>query len=76
MPQDKIENKSVKNALLLTRRFGVMAAVAPQKVQCEFGSLPPARSSVEAATSPSRLDVICNPGHSAPHKLTMIERKK
>jgi hypothetical protein len=30
---------------------------SPQKVQCEFGSLLPARSSVEAATTPSRLDV-------------------
>jgi hypothetical protein len=29
----------------------------PQKVQCEFGSLPPAGSSVEAATTPSRWDV-------------------
>jgi hypothetical protein len=31
--------------------------IIPQKVQCEFGSLPPARSSVEAATTPSRWDV-------------------
>jgi hypothetical protein len=34
----------------------------PQKLQCEFGSLPPARSSVEAATTPSRWDVICHFG--------------
>jgi hypothetical protein len=33
---------------------------SPQKVQCEFGSLSPARSSVEAATTPSRWDVICH----------------
>ena len=38
-------------------RFGVMAAVAPQKRQCKFGSLYPAGSSVEAATTPSRWDV-------------------
>jgi hypothetical protein len=30
---------------------------SPQKVLCEFGSLPPAGSSVEAATTPSRWDV-------------------
>ena len=40
-------------------RFGVMAAVAPQKRQCEFGSLYPAGSVVEAATTPSRWDVMC-----------------
>jgi hypothetical protein len=33
---------------------------SPQKVQCDFGSLPPARSSVEAATTPSRWDVVGN----------------
>ena len=43
-------------------RFGVMAAVAPQKRQCEFGSLYPAGSSVGAATTPSRWDVACNGG--------------
>lgn len=30
---------------------------SPQEVQCEFGSLYPAGSSVEAATTPSRWDV-------------------
>jgi hypothetical protein len=40
--EEKVDGKP----LHLTRRFGVMAAVAPQKVQCGFGSLPPARSSV------------------------------
>jgi hypothetical protein len=35
---------------------------SPQKVQCEFGSLPPAGSSVEAATTPSRWDVSRNLG--------------
>ena len=39
-------------------RFGVMAALAPQKRQCEFETLYPAGSSVEAATTPSRWDVI------------------
>jgi hypothetical protein len=38
---------------------------SPQKVLCEFGSLPPARSSVEAATTPSRWDVGCKAGGSA-----------
>ena len=38
-------------------RFGVMAAVAPQKRQCKFASLYPAGSFVEAATTPSRWGV-------------------
>jgi len=41
-------------------RFGVMAAVTPQKVQCEFVTSYPAASSVEAATTPSRRHVKCN----------------
>ena len=41
-------------------RFGVMAAVIPQKQQCKFESLYPAGSSVEAATTPSRWDVVGN----------------
>jgi len=39
-------------------RFGVMAAVTPRKRQCKFESLYPAGSSVEAATTPSRWDVV------------------
>jgi hypothetical protein len=31
---------------------------SPQKVKCEFGSLSPAGSVVEAATTPSRWDVV------------------
>jgi len=46
----------------LNGRFGVMAAVAPQTRQCKFGSLYPAGSLVEAATTPSRWDVICKRG--------------
>ena len=38
-------------------RFGVMAAVAPQKRQCKFETLYPAGSLVEAAPTPSRWDV-------------------
>jgi len=37
-------------------RFGVMAAVTPQKRQCKFESLYPAGSLVGAATTPSRWD--------------------
>ena len=40
-------------------RFGVMAAIAPQKRQCEIETLYPAGSLVEAATTSSRLDVRC-----------------
>ena len=54
-------------------RFGVMAAVAPQKRQCKFGSLYPAGSSVEAATTPSRWDVGCNAGTA---QWTMTENNK
>ena len=32
-------------------RFGVMAAVAPQKRRCYCGSFVPTRAAVEAATS-------------------------
>ena len=42
-------------------RFGVMAAVAPQKRQCKFETLYPAGSVVEAATTPSRSDVVGKP---------------
>ncbi|MCL2133181.1 MAG: hypothetical protein FWH39_02405 [Bacteroidales bacterium] len=38
-------------------RFGVMAAVTPQKRQCKFESLYPAGSLVGAATTPSRWDI-------------------
>ena len=37
-----------------------MAAVAPQKQQCKFAREYPAGSSVGAATTPSRWDVVCN----------------
>jgi len=39
-------------------RFGVMAAVAPQKVQCKLARKYPAGSIVEAAAAPSRSDVM------------------
>jgi len=40
-------------------RFCEMAAVTPQKRQCELGSYYPAASLVEAATSQSRQHVMC-----------------
>jgi len=40
-------------------RFCVIAAVLPQIMQWELASYYPAASSVEAATSQSRLDVMC-----------------
>ena len=39
-------------------RFGAMAAVTPQKVQCKFETLYPAGSLVEAATTQSRHHVM------------------
>ena len=56
------EKKGAWEATAGNGRFGVMAAVAPQKRQCEIGSLYPAGSLVEAATTPSRWDVSCNAG--------------
>ena len=46
-------------------RGGVMAAVTPQKLQCENERLSPAGSVVGAATTPSRWDVGRNSGDSA-----------
>ena len=55
----RVENLKVKmNTPAANGRFGVMAAVAPQKRQYKFGSLYPAGSVVEAATTPSRWDVV------------------
>ena len=51
-------------------RFGVMAAVAPQKWQCEFETLYPAGSLVEAATTPSRWDVVGNAGETRWNSVT------
>ena len=47
-------------------RFGVMAAVVLQKRQYEFETLYPAGSVVGAATTPSRLDVVCKAGSAVP----------
>jgi hypothetical protein len=55
----ELNNKKMEKAAY-NGRFGAMAAVSPQKVQCKFASLYPAASSVEAATAPSRWDVVCN----------------
>ena len=52
------ERKSTWNATAYNGRFGVMAAVAPQKQQCKFAREYPAGSSVGAATTPSRWDVV------------------
>ena len=38
-------------------RFGVMAAVTPQKRQCKFERFYPAGSFVETATTPSHWDI-------------------
>jgi hypothetical protein len=42
-------------------RLCVIAAVPPQIIQCKLASYYPAASSVEAAASPSRHYVVCNP---------------
>jgi len=45
----------------LNERFGVIAAVTPQIMQCKLASYYPAGSSVEAATTPSRHHVSRHP---------------
>ena len=53
----KLDRKKGVKCTAANGRFGVMAAVAPQKWQCKFETLYPAGSVVEAATTPSRWDV-------------------
>ena len=64
-----MNNCKVANGRSHNGRFGVMAAVTPQKQQCKFASLYPAATVVGAATTPSRWDVICHP-RTAHRKLT------
>ena len=49
-------------------RFGAMAAVSPQTILWEIARYSPAGSSVEAATAPSRWDVIRKRGYRAMDK--------
>jgi hypothetical protein len=49
--------------------------IIPREVQCDFGSLPPARSSVEAATTPSRWDVGRKSGDSSSGQRQKIRLK-
>ena len=55
-------------------RGGVMAAVAPRKVQCKVETLYPAGSVVEAATTPSRWDVVRN-RESVVEKVVRFEKR-
>jgi len=59
MLKTKKSNLSATKALTHNGRFGTMAALAPQKRQCEFGSYYPRRNVSEAATAPSRWGVTC-----------------
>ena len=52
------QKETLKEKTASNGRFGVMAAVPPRKRQCRFETLSPAGSLVEAATTPSRWDVI------------------
>ena len=56
---NEMQNDKQK-ALRLTRGFKQAATVIPQKRQCKFETLYPAASSVEAAITPSRWDVVCH----------------
>ena len=55
MKNEKLRNKPAYNG-----RFGTMAAVSPQTILCKLARYYPAASSVEAATAPSRWNVIGN----------------
>ena len=57
-------------------RFGVMAAVAPQKVQYELAREYPAGSVVGAATTPSRWDVMGKFKRNIVQKLIGTHNKK
>ena len=54
----EFDKKREWKATAYNGRFGVMAAVAPQTILCGNERLYPAGSSVEAATTPSRRDVV------------------
>ena len=58
----------------LNGRFCEMAAVSPQKRQCELGSYYPAGSVVEAATSQSRWDVRGNAPTTQCEKVSILKR--
>ena len=57
----KLDRKKGLKTTAANERFCVIAAVSPQKRQCEFESLYPAGSSVEAATTQSRHHVSRHP---------------
>ena len=53
-------------------RFGVMAAAPPRTILCGNERLYPAGSFVEAATTPSRWDVVCNSGRASIKNLQIV----
>ena len=62
----KLDRKKEWEATAANGRFGVMAAVAPPKVQCKLARKYPAGSLVGAATTPSRWDVRRNRAAALP----------
>ena len=59
---EKIKELENGKGTAYNERFGTMAAVSPQTILCEIARYYPAGSSVEAATAPSRWDVVSNGG--------------
>ena len=49
---------------------------SPQKRQCKFETLYPAGSLVEAATTPSRLDVVRHPAETTAQNFERIRERK
>ena len=58
MTQCSHSDTQSSEATAYNERFGVMAAVAPRTILCGNERLYPAGSSVGAATTPSRWDVV------------------
>ena len=56
---ESLTNSMTRKMPAYNERFCEMAAVTPQTILCEIERYYPAASAVEAATTPSRWDVVC-----------------
>ncbi|MCL1849809.1 MAG: hypothetical protein FWF70_00100 [Bacteroidetes bacterium] len=66
---EKIENKiCIVKITFAQRAVWRNGGSNPQTILCEIERYYPVRSSVEAATAPSRWDVVCNPRGQQPEK--------
>ena len=65
--------REIEKSRTPNKRFGVMAAATPQKRQYKFETLYLAATAMEAATTPSRRDVVGNAAKSRNRIETTIE---